>query len=159
MLKDQPGVEVVALSSRRHADFIEGLGFYRASVSYDDVGSLPGDSAIYVDFSGDADVRRRVHERYRDHVRLSLLVGATHQQIEPPGDLPGPTPVSFFAPDQIRKRGGLDDTVTDAWRGFVADAPRWLEVVDGSGAEGVAAAYTDVLDGRVEPSVGHVLAL
>ena len=159
MLKDEPGVEVVALSSSRNAGFIDGLGFYRGSVNYDDVASLPGDAAVYVDFSGDADVRRRVHEHYHDHLQLSLLVGATHQHTDPPGNLSGPTPVFFFAPDQIRKRGGLDDTVTVAWRRFVADAPRWLDVVDGHGPEEVAAAFTDVLDGRVEPSVGHVLSL
>ncbi len=146
-------------SSRPQRRLHRRPGFYATSVNYDDVASLPEDAAVYVDFSGDADVRRGVHERYQDELRLSLLVGATHQHTQPPGDLPGPTPVFFFAPDQIRKRGGLDDTVTDAWRRFVADAPRWLEVVDGNGPEGVAAAYDDVLDGRVEPSVGHVLAL
>jgi len=159
MLKDEPGLDVVALSSRRNAAFIDHLGFYSASVNYDDVATLPGETALYVDFSGDADVRRRVHERYGDGLRLSLLVGATHQHTEPPGELAGPAPVFFFAPDQIRKRGGLDDTVTAAWRRFVADAPRWLEVIEGNGAEDVAAVYLDVLDGRVEPSVGHVLSM
>jgi hypothetical protein len=35
----------------------------------------------------------------------------------------------------------------------------WLQVVRGQGGEAVKAAYLELLEGRSNPSVGHVLSL
>jgi len=84
-------------------------------------------------------------------------------------DLAGPKPVLFFAPAQVKKRigdwGGAEfgKRMVDAWRRFallVADpkAP-WLKVERHVGAEAVQAAYGQVLGGKGDPRVGHVLSL
>lgn len=168
LLARRDGVEVVGLTSPGRVDFVAGLDVYDRVVSYPDVPSLPATSAVYVDIAGDARVRVAVHGHYGDELRHSAVVGATHW--EAPADesadpLPGPQPQFFFAPDHVRRRSAdwgreeLDRRVADAWRPFVEWATGWLRVARGEGPEAVEAAYLELLDGRTDPSVGHVLSL
>ena len=81
------------------------------------------------------------------------------------GELPGPTPTLFFAPDRVVKRSadwgqaGLETRVADAWHPFCEWIGGWLEVVHGEGFEAVQSAYLDVIEGQVEPKTAHVLKL
>ena len=83
--------------------------------------------------------------------------------------LPGPRPVLFFAPAQIKKRVGewgavgLQKRLASAWAAFIervdhAERP-WLRVVAASGREAVARTYGELLDGRVPAAEGRVLTL
>ena len=99
--------------------------------------------------SGDGEVRQAVHERYGDDLKHSAVVGATHhdQMAAGAGDLPGPRPAMFFAPDRIMKRGedwgaaGMDERVIEAWKPFVEWSGGWLEVKHGEGGEALKEAY------------------
>ena len=168
LLARRDGVEVVGLTSPGRVDFVAGLDVYDRVVSYPDVASLPATPAVYVDIAGDARVRVAVHRHYGDELRHSAVVGATHWEApadESAGPLPGPQPQFFFAPDHVRRRSAdwgreeLDRRVADAWRPFVEWASGWLRVARGEGPEAVEAAYLELLDGRTDPSVGHVLSL
>ena len=161
-------VEVVGLTSPGRVEFVEGLDLYDRVVAYPDVSSLPAAPAVYVDIAGDAQVRAAIHHHYGDELRHSAVVGATHW--EAPADqgddsLPGPQPEFFFAPDHVRRRSAdwgreeLDSRVANAWRPFVEWAAGWLGIERGEGPEAVEAAYLELLDGRTDPSVGHVLSL
>jgi Protein of unknown function (DUF2855) len=168
LLARRDGVDVVGLTSPERVEFVEGLDVYDRVVAYPDVPSLPATPAVYVDIAGDARVRTAVHGHYGDDLRHSAVVGATHWDApaEDGGDpLPGPQPQFFFAPDHVRRRSDdwgreeLDRRVAEAWRPFVEWAGGWLQVVRGEGPEAVEAAYLELLDGRIDPSVGHVLSL
>ena len=167
LLSKREGLEVIGLTSPGNAKFVEGLGVYDATVRYDEIGGLPKGGAVYVDMSGDGDVRKAVHEHYGDDLKHSAVVGATHhdQMAAGAGDLPGPRPAMFFAPDRIVKRradwgaGGLDERVTEAWKPFVEWSAGWLEVKHGEGGEALKDAYLEVLDGKVAPQAGHVVSL
>jgi hypothetical protein len=162
---------VVGLTSARNLAFTESLGCYDRVVAYPQLATLAGDArAVYVDMSGDAALRAAVHERWRDALAYSCSVGGTHWQSLGGGKgLPGPKPVLFFAPDQIKKRVaewgaiGLQQRLASAWAGFVrrvGDAERpWLRVVAGSGRDAVERTYADLLEGRVPADEGRVLAL
>lgn len=164
-LKRHDQARVVGLTSARNAAFVQGLGYYDQVVTYDAVSTAPIDEpVVVVDFAGDAPLLRTVHARFGDALAYSCLVGGTHWEVERGGgDLPGPKPIFFFAPDRVRKRaadwgpGGLDERHDAAWVPFVADAPRWMTVVHGEGAEAVAAAYQVVLEGRARPEEGVML--
>jgi NADPH:quinone reductase-like Zn-dependent oxidoreductase len=166
LLKQRGAARVVGLTSARNKAFVEALGYYDQVVTYDAVASASIDAPVaLVDFAGDAPLLKAVHERFGDALAYSGRVGGTHWEAERGGgDLPGPKPVFFFAPDRIRKRaadwgpGGLDERHDAAWAPFAADAPRWLKVVRGVGPEAVAAAYHAVLDGEAGPDEGHILA-
>ena len=107
MLARRDGVELVALTSPRSAAFVEGLGIYGRTVTYDAIDSLERGPATFVDIAGDGDVRRAVHSHYGDALAHSMAVGMTHwEELSAPaaGELPGPAPTFFFAPDRVAKR-------------------------------------------------------
>jgi hypothetical protein len=167
LLDQREPVRVVGLTSPGNVTFVERLGIYDRIVTYDDVDSLGETQAAYVDIAGDAAVRAAVHRVYGGRLTHSMMVGATHWD-EPPAataDLPGPMPIFFFAPDQIVKRtkdwgrAGLNDRVARAWRRFVEFADGWLEIRRSAGPEAVEATYRELVDGRTDPAVGHVLTM
>ena len=166
MLSQREGVELIALTSERNAEFVDGLGIYARTVPYGEIGSLEPEPATFVDFAGDADVRQAVHSRYADDLRHSMAVGVTHwEEFEGGTDLPGPTPTFFFAPTRVTKRSadwgaaGLEERVAEAWGPFCEWCGGWLEVYRGTGYEAARDAYLDVLEGRVAPSRAHVLSV
>lgn len=161
---DRP--EVVGLTSAGNVAFVEGLGVYDRVITYDDVASLPADGAsVYVDMAGDTGVRRAVHQQMGG-LAASVQVGGTHwDQVGGDGDLPGPAPALFFAPDQIVKRreewgpGGVESRFAEAWAEFLPVVQGWIEVVERHGPDAVADTYLEVLSGRADPSVAFVLSM
>jgi hypothetical protein len=167
LLAQRPEVETVGLTSPGNAEFVEGLGIYGRTVAYDAIESLDRGAASFVDVAGDGAVRTAVHSHYGDDLVHSMAVGASHwEQLGPgTGELPGPRPVFFFAPDRVVKRGeewgraGLERAVAEAWQPFCEWVETWLETIPGQGLEGARDAYLDVLEGRVAPSAAHVISL
>jgi hypothetical protein len=167
LLAQREDVELVGLTSPGNVEFVERLGIYDRTLSYDAIDSLERGPATLVDMAGDGDVRHAVHGHYRGQLVHSMAVGMTHWEAlrAGGGELPGPTPVFFFAPDRISKRSkewgrdGLESRVVDAWHPFCEWAAGWLEPVPGAGFDAVRDAYLDVLEGRVEPTRAHVLTL
>ena len=167
MLARRDGVQLVGLTSPRSAAFVEGLGIYGSTVTYDAIDSLESGPATFVDFAGDGEVRRAVHSHYGDGLAHSMAVGVTHWEGFESGtdQLPGPTPILFFAPDRVVKRSkdwgavGLEARVAEAWHPFCEWTSGWLEVVRGQGFEAVQRAYLEVLDGRVDAKTAHVPSL
>jgi hypothetical protein len=167
LLSQREGVELVGLTSPRSAAFVDGLGIYGRTVTYDAIDSLQRGPATFVDIAGDGEVRLAVHSHYGDELSYSMAVGATHweQFAAGEGELPGPSPTFFFAPDRVVKRSrdwgpaGFQMRVSDAWHPFCAWTAGWLEVVHGHGFAAVQGAYLDVLAGRVDPKTAHVLSL
>jgi hypothetical protein len=165
LLKQRGTAKVVGLTSPRNVGFVEVLGYYDQVVTYADLPTADiAGPAVFVDFAGDAGVLRAAHETFGADLAFSLLVGGTHWEAEKGGgELPGPKPVFFFAPDRIAKRrvdwvpGEFERRYGAAWAGFVADAPRWLKVEVGQGREAVQAAYLAQVEGGTSPDVGVVL--
>lgn len=167
LLARREDVELVGLTSPRNAEFVEGLGIYDRTVAYDAIESLARGPATFVDIAGDGAVRLAVHRHYGDRLVHSMAVGMTHwEELQAgAGELPGPRPTFFFAPDRVTKRAkdwgraGLESSVADAWHPFCEWAASWLEPIRGEDFEAVRSAYLDVLEGRVEPARAHVLTL
>jgi Protein of unknown function (DUF2855) len=168
LLAQRQGVELVGLTSARSAEFVEGLGIYGSTVTYDAIDSLERRPSTYVDIAGDGAVREAVHTHYGDDLLYSMTVGVTHWEelgSGGGGDLPGPAPTLFFAPDRVVKRSQdwgrieLEQRVAGAWHPFCEWTGGWLETIRAEGFEAVQAAYLDVLEGRVEPKRAHVLTL
>jgi hypothetical protein len=167
LLSRREGTEVVGLTSSRSAGFVRDLGVYEEVVAYGDIGSLPERPAVYVDMAGDAKVRGAVHDRYREVLAHSAVVGATHHDRmgEAPESLPGPRPQFFFAPDRVAKRTtewgreGLEQRLTAAWGPYLDWTTGWLDVVHAKGPEAVERTYLELLDGRIDPATAHVLSM
>ncbi len=168
MLARRDGVELIGLTSPRSAEFVEGLGIYGQTVTYDAIDSLEPRPATYVDVAGDGEVRRAVHSRFGDRLVHSMAVGLSHWDklgAGGDGELPGPPPTLFFAPDRVMKRtndwGGaeLEARVADAWHPFCDWIGDWLTPIRGEGFDAVRNAYLEVLAGGVDPKAAHVVSL
>ena len=164
-------IKVIGLTSPGNLAFTQSLGCYDEVLSYDAVNTLPTDTpAVFVDFSGNAALRMSVHARLADRLMYSCSVGGTHWEALGSGKgLPGPRPILFFAPAQVKKRtgdwgaAGLQERIASAWSAFMArvtDAQHpWLQVVRGHGPAAVEATYAALLAGTMPPSEGHFIAI
>jgi len=170
--RGRPGApRIVGLTSAGNIEFTRGLGCYDEVLDYDAVATLPVDAgAVYVDMSGSAPLRLALHTHLGDRLAYSCSVGGTHwEELGGGKGLPGPRPVLFFAPAQIKKRhadwgaAGLSQRTEAAWGAFLARATNaqspWITVVRGHGPQALEAVYRDLLDGRSQPQQGHVLSL
>ncbi len=167
LLSRREGVELVGLTSPGNAEFVAGLGIYDSTVSYDAIDSLRRTAATYVDVAGDGAVRQAVHSHFGDDLAHSMAVGLTHWEElgAGAGELPGPTPTLFFAPDRVVKRSedwgraGLEQRVAEAWHPFCEWTGGWLQTIPGQGFEGLREAWLEVLAGGVDPRHAHVISL
>jgi NADPH:quinone reductase-like Zn-dependent oxidoreductase len=168
LLHERGGPEVVGLTSSANAEFVRSVGYYDRAVDYGDLASLDASTATaFVDMAGGGQVLGDVHRHFADALKQSCLVGATHwEESGPPaGELPGPAPTFFFAPDHmVRRRAdwggdGFDTRLNDAMHAFVASTATWLEIDERTGADALAPAWLEVLEGRAAPASGIVLAL
>jgi len=169
-LAQRAGVEVVGLTSPGNVAFCESLGCYHRVLTYEQLGQIDADApSIYVDFAGNAAFRKALHTHCRG-LRFSSSIGATHvEEMGGAKDLPGPKATLFFAPAQIKKRSaewgaaGLGQHLVHSWQAFVARVTNperpWLRVEHHRGTEAVQAAYRQVLGGKGDPRVGHILSL
>lgn len=172
-LHRRSGIEVIGLTSPANKAFCESLGCYHRVIGYDALDRVAADApTVYVDFAGNGELRRAIHTRFTD-LRYSSSIGGTHvDQLAASGagkSMPGPRATLFFAPAQIKKRTaewGADvfgQRMAAAWHAFTAHAtgatPPWLTVKHHDGGPAVVAAYADVLAGKGDPRVGHILSL
>jgi hypothetical protein len=169
-LAQRKGIEVVGLTSPGNVAFCESLGCYNRVLTYDQLDQIGADApAIYVDFAGNAAFRKAVHTHCRG-LKYSSSIGATHVSDMGGGkDLPGPKPMLFFAPTQIKKRStewgaqGLGQRLVQSWQAFVATVCKpqkpWLRVERHTGPVAAQQAYLQVLGGKGDPRLGHILSL
>ena len=158
---------VIGLTSEKNKAFVESLGCYDQVTLYDDVSSLSTERpAVMVDMAGNGEVVTAVHERFQDRLKYSCTVGATHWESKPRSTkLPGPVPEFFFAPARIVKRtkdwggSGLQERLRGSWNEFADFSDSWMNVQRHRGPEDLERVYLDVLGGRIDPSVGHVISL
>ena len=169
-MKRRGGTEVVGLTSTRNAAFCESLGCYHRVLTYDQLNELAPDvPSVYIDFAGNAAFRQALHTHCTG-LAYSSSIGGTHVTALGGGrDLPGPRPVLFFAPAQIKKRHAdwgaavLGQRLVESWHHFLGavrdSTPPWVLVQRHEGAAAVQAAYSQVLAGQGDPRTGHILSL
>ena len=169
-LAQRPGIEVIGLTSPANVAFCESLGCYSRVLTYAQLDQIAADAAcVYVDFAGNAALRHDIHSRFAN-LKYSCSIGGTHvDELGSARDLPGPRATLFFAPAQIKKRStdwgpaGLGRRLVQAWQTFsqrATQAPSpWLITQHHQGAAAVAAAYQQVLAGKGDPHIGHILTL
>ena len=160
--------KAVGLTSKRNVDFVRGLGCYDEVLTYDEVTSLPSETpVVMVDMAGNAELRSTLHHHFKEQMKYSCSVGATHWQASAGGDetLPGAQPEFFFAPGQIAKRtedwgpAGLQKRLGSSWTDFRDSTDAWLSVVRGYGRDAVESIYRKTLDGKTSPAEGQIISL
>jgi len=167
-------VETIGLTSERHREFVASSGCYRRTLTYAELATLDAQvPTLYVDFSGDRELRNAIHHHCRE-LKYSCVVGSA-QTVVLPGQvpkkqtLPGPAPTFFFAPDQIIKRTAewgaqtFGEQLGNAWSRFGAHVNdpqhELLRIVEGHGLEAAQQVFAQLLAGGVTPQEGHVIRL
>jgi len=170
MLAQREGIEVIGLTSAANKAFCESLGCYHRVLAYEQLDALPADiPCVYIDFAGNGVLRLAVHTRF-SQLAYSCAIGGTHvAELGGGKNLPGPKATLFFAPAQIKKRSAewgaavLAERLVAAWQALVervsdAKSP-WLVVRKHHGPEQALAIYREVLGGKVDPRVGHIVSM
>lgn len=166
-LKARGKLTVIGLTSAGNVEFCQSLGLYDALVTYDAIDSLDAAAAaVVVDMAGNTRVLGQLHHHYRDQLRYSCRVGATHYEeggsVE---GLPGAVPEFFFAPGHIQSRSAELGAATlmlqlgADYLAFRAESDRWLQVQRSYGADAAAQAYQAVLAGKAHPATGQIISL
>ena len=166
---------LLGLTSPANAAFTRGLGLFDQVLDYADLPKLDATvPTIYIDFAGNAALRRQVHEHFAGTLAYSCSVGGTHWQALGSGrGLPGPPPVLFFAPAHVRLRsgpppqgwgpGGLQTRLALAWGGFLEalqmPGSGGLRIVHRRGPDALAQAYAALAAGQASASEGLMLSL
>ncbi|AKS43222.1 DUF2855 family protein [Wenzhouxiangella marina] len=163
-------IELIGLTSAGHRDFVEGLGLYSKVLAYDDLEQLdPDRPTVYVDVAGNTEVQRRVHQHFGEQLVHDAALGAahTHEPPQPDEDLPGARPVFFFAPVWVARRQKewgpeeFNRRVGEAVAAFFQHVMkhRLIEIREQQGFEAAREVLTEMLDGRTDPAIGHVIRL
>jgi hypothetical protein len=157
-------VRVVGLTSAANADFCGKTGYYHEILTYGSEAACGGNQVAFVDFAGNGQVRHAVHAGLGERLIESHVVGDTHWQQGNNVDLPGVPARLFFAPTVAEARvaewgpAGFDQRLSAAWRQFAATLG-WLAVEPVHGAAAVAAAWTSMAAGRIDPAKGVIASL
>ncbi|MBI5257561.1 MAG: DUF2855 family protein [Burkholderiales bacterium] len=167
------GVSLVGVTSAGNQAFVDGLGCYHRSVTYGDIETLdPALPTLYVDFSGDTTLRRRVHQHFAASLVHSCYAGSAQNHDHLSQDqqvLPGPKPQPYFAPYQIKKRNA-DWGAAEVTRRFneaqlafirrVSDATKpWMQVKEHAGFGAAQDLIDALVAGRIDPKDGHVVVI
>lgn len=165
--QNSPGITRIGLTSEGNADFVESTGLYDKVHTYHGLGNLPIREVVTVDFAGNADVLGNLHKHFGDMLKYSCLVGATHIEarsaLRGGGDLPGPEPTLFFAPDHavaLFKEHGPEEAaklVAGAWHGFLKEVAGTIAIEKKQGLDAALQTYLEMVGGSVDPSKGIVI--
>jgi len=162
----QRGVRVIGLTSPRNTGFVESVGYFAETRTYESLADTPvAGQVVFADFAGNPEVVAAVHHSLGEQLVHSAVVGSTHQSggAVGPGRLPGPRPVFFFAPDRVRQRSKdwgsevFNARIQAALEGFIA-ANGWLRVETHTGADALETVYQSVLSGRARPEEGIMVS-
>ncbi len=166
LLHRRGSVKVTGLTSPANIEFTESLGCYDAVLAYDAVPSMTDEPSILLDFAGNANVVRAVHEHLGDSLTHSAAIGGTHWDADrPAGHHPGPRQEFFFAPTQVEKRTAqwgsaeLQQRIIDQWTEFVPMATASLDVQHHNGIEAAEVVYQSVLAGTAPAASANVIRL
>lgn len=167
LTRELAGIGVVGLTSTRNVEFTERTGYYAHVISYGELQELPVDAPVlFVDLAGDYRLLAELGELIGDHLRGTVVVGATHwEQRARKRPLGGGEAELFFLPTWMEKRrrewgsGEFARRYNEAWDAFLPTAARWMQIQHCVGRDDVETVYRRTLDGDLDPSVGQMLSL
>lgn len=160
-----PGIRRVGLTSAGNVDFTRASGLYDLVLTYDQIDQLEKTRTVSVDFAGNSQVLRGIHEHLVEDLAYSCLVGATHVdgRIGGSADMPGPKPILFFAPTYavaaIKEQGAkaFGMAVAQSWHRFLAEVDGTITIERRPGIAAARDTYLDMVGGKVDPAIGIVI--
>ena len=161
----------IGLTSAGNLKFVNDLGLYDTSLSYDDLteidASLP---TVIVDMAGNPNMLGALHSHLGDNMLFCSNVGLTHW--EEVADRQGAAAglnhqrsEFFFAPGHIQQRmadwgpQGFADKSTAFLQSSTQQSRDWLKVDHLQGLKGLSDVFQDVAEGRAAPDRGLIVVM
>lgn len=167
-----PDIRRIGMTSAGNVGFVKGSGLYDEVVAYENVAVLPQTPSVSVDFAGNSNLLRGIHEALGEQLKYSCLVGATHVDARGAnsaggsgGGLPGPAPILFFAPDHavatVQELGpkGFGEAVAKSWKSFLGAVDGVVDIDERQGLTAAADAFVSTLQGTTNPQKGIIIRL
>lgn len=159
-------LNIIGLTSKGNMDFVNGLGYYDSVLSYEEVANLPNTAAsVIVDFSGNAQLQENLQNHLGSQLVYNCLVGMVDWTQRGGAKSAATNGKFFFAPSQALKRNkewgveGFQQRIGMAWLKFTSQIGSWMTVKEADGVEELAALYLPMLEGKMDPKVGHIVQL
>ncbi len=164
---DDAAPPAVAITSERNLDFVNRLGLYDQSVTYESLAEVDATlPTVIVDMSGNGEVLGHLHSHLGDNMKRCVNVGLTHWDETDPGDgILKERSEFFFAPSHIQKRmrdwgrDGFAERTSGFMQETALKSRGWLKLEKIAGLEGLAAVYGDACEGRLAADQGLIVEL
>eukprot|EP00747_Dinoflagellata_sp_TGD_P181138 gnl/TRDRNA2_/TRDRNA2_34703_c0_seq1.p1 gnl/TRDRNA2_/TRDRNA2_34703_c0~~gnl/TRDRNA2_/TRDRNA2_34703_c0_seq1.p1 ORF type:complete len:403 (-),score=73.69 gnl/TRDRNA2_/TRDRNA2_34703_c0_seq1:50-1111(-) len=161
-------LSVVGLTSAKNVAYTQGLGVYDKVVAYEDVATLKRCRAAIFDVAGNSAVLQKLYDLLREDVVYCGMVGMTHvaaRKQEPLQRFNGAAPEPFMvwtAVAAVEKSFGKATATrmqTEASKAYREKSLRSMSIVRHHGPEATLTAYTQSVNGLLQPSETHVCSL
>ena len=155
-------IKIIGLTSSTNMDFVSELGLYDEVLSYNDIESIDNKKSSIVDFSGNDKTQSKLQEKLGDNLLYNCLVGMVDWQNKGNAAVNG---TFFFAPTQASKRNKewgsqvFQEKLAESWLSFIKNAKNWISVKETTSTEALSDLYLEMLDGKVNPSIGHIVKI
>jgi hypothetical protein len=155
-------IKIIGLTSNENMDFVSSLGFYDEVISYDNMESIHSEKSSIVDFSGSEKTQSIIQKILGDHLLYNCLVGMVDWQNRGKAATNG---IFFFAPTQalktIKKLGPqvFEQQLAESWLSFTKNAKNWISIQETISTEALTDLYLEMLDGKLDPSIGHIVKI
>ncbi len=164
---DDSAPAVVAVTSSRNLDFVQSLGLYEDSVTYDALSDIDATvPTVIVDMSGSGEVLGRLHTHLGDNMKRCINVGLTHwDETTASAGVIKERSEFFFAPTHIQRRlqewgpDGFAERTSRFMHETALKCGGWLRLRKISGLNGLTEVYADACRGRLSPNEGLVVEL
>lgn len=164
---DASAPPAVAITSARNREFVDSLGLYDKSATYDSLAEIESSvPAVIVDMSGNGEVLGTLHKHLGDNMKRCMNVGLTHWDERDTNDgIIKERSEFFFAPAHIQRRvqewgpDGFAAKTSSFMSETALKCSSWLQLNRASGLRGLSEVYLDVCDGRLDANQGLIVEL
>ncbi len=162
--KDQHNIEVIGLTSDKNKGFVTDTKYYDTVLGYGDIDQIEKISSVTVDLSGNTTTLVNISEHLGDELAFISLIGLTDYS-KTDRSVVLPNSKFFFAPDvavTFFKEHGRDEAtkmIQTAMVNFIKDANNWINIQSIGSLEKLDPLYKEMLMGKVDPAVGHIVTL
>lgn len=157
---------VIALTSKRNAEFVQGVGYYDQTLTYDDIANIDASKpTLIIDMSGSGPILSELAAHLGDNLKYCVNVGITHWDDSRKADALQGRSEMFFAPGHIQKRMAEwgAQKFGETTNGFVMKATmaaqNWLEIKHIDSIAALAQHYEAVCTGQFPANQGLIVEL
>ena len=154
---------IIGITSQSNMSFVKASGYYDQVISYDQFESnLENKTTVIVDFAGNSGLLQQIADLLNDHLKYISLIGLTDWQAEK-GFKSLPNAHFFFAPTQAQKQfgvWGVEETnkkIAQALFKFINEISKSLKIQHIHNEQALTELYTQMLQGKVDPSLGYII--